>query len=58
MTLALIWPIQALVNSPFPLILGLPRQLAWCAAWIIGSILVLWRLDAARAQALDESDVN
>lgn len=42
------WPIQALVNDPAPLILGLPRQMAWCAAWLLGSLVVLWRLDSAR----------
>ncbi len=46
--LAITWPGQALVNTPQPLILGIPRQMAWGGAWIIGSLLVLWRLDAAR----------
>lgn len=42
------WPGQTLVNVPAPLVLGLPRQMAWVAAWIIGSLLVLWRMEAAR----------
>ncbi|MGI9625223.1 MAG: hypothetical protein ACR2QM_00190 [Longimicrobiales bacterium] len=46
---AVTWPGQALVNDPFPLILHLPRQIVWAAAWIIGSIFVLWRLDRAEA---------
>lgn len=45
---AVTWPIQAMVNDPQPFILGLPRQMAWCAAWVLGSLVVLWRLDAAR----------
>lgn len=45
---AVTWPIQAMVNSPAPFVLGLPRQMAWCAAWVLGSLVVLWRLDAAR----------
>ncbi len=46
--LAVTWPGQTLVNEPTPLILGIPRQMAWGAAWILGSLVVLWRLDAAR----------
>lgn len=49
---AVTWPVQTLVNEPMPLILGLPRQMAWCAAWLLGSLVVLWRLDAARARAV------
>ncbi len=45
---AVTWPVQALVNSPAPFVVGLPRQMAWCAAWVLGSLVVLWRLDAAR----------
>lgn len=45
---AVTWPIQAMVNDPQPFILGLPRQMAWCAAWVLGSLVVLWRLDVAR----------
>lgn len=45
---AVTWPVQAMVNSPKPFILGLPQQMAWCAAWVLGSLVVLWRLDAAR----------
>jgi len=44
---AVTWPGQMLVNSPTPLVLGLPRQMAWISAWIIGSLVVLWRLSAA-----------
>jgi len=45
---AVTWPGQTLVNSPDPFILGLPRQMVWCAAWVVGSLVVLWRLEAAR----------
>ena len=48
--IAVTWPIQALVNSPTPFILGLPGQMAWAAAWILGGLVVLWRLDAARTR--------
>ena len=47
---AVIWPIQSLLNTPKPLVLGLPFQMVWPAAWIVGSLLVLWRLDAARTR--------
>ena len=49
---AVTWPIQMLVNNPAPFILGLPRQMAWCASWLLGSLVVLWRLDSARARSL------
>ena len=45
---AVTWPGQTLVNSPDPFIFGLPRQMVWCAAWVVGSLVVLWRLEAAR----------
>ena len=45
---AVTWPGQVLANAPAPFVLGLPRQMAWVAAWIAGSLLVMWRLDAAR----------
>lgn len=51
---AVVWPGQALVNTPTPLVLGLPRQMAWIAAWVIGSLIVLWRLDRAEAGARRE----
>ncbi len=47
---AVTWPFQTLVNTPDPLVLGLPRQMAWAAGWVVGSLLVLWRLDAARTR--------
>ena len=47
---AVTWPFQALVNTPDPLVLGLPRQMAWAAGWVVGSLVVLWRLDAARTR--------
>ncbi len=50
---AVTWPVQSLVNTPDPFVLGLPRQMAWAAVWILGSLFVLWRLDAARARTND-----
>ncbi len=52
---AVTWPLQALVNTPEPFVLGLPRQMAWCAAWLVGSLVVLWRLDSARSRAARQS---
>ncbi len=48
--IAVIWPIQSLLNTPKPFVLGLPFQMVWPATWIVGSLLVLWRLDAARTR--------
>lgn len=48
---AVTWPGQTLVNAPAPFVLGLPRQMAWIAAWLVGSLFVLWRMDAARGRA-------
>ena len=51
--IAVVWPGQALVNNPRPFILGLPLQIVWIAAWIIGSVLVflgLHRAESAAAQ--------
>ena len=53
---AVTWPLQTLVSDPAPLVLGLPRQMAWTAAWVVGSLIVLWRLDAARARELRRTD--
>ena len=48
-----IWPGQALLNKPTPLIIGLPRQMFWAALWITGSLVVFWRLDRAEAPFRD-----
>ena len=53
---AVTWPLQTLVNDPTPLVLGLPRQMAWTAAWVVGSLIVLWRLDAARTRELRRTE--
>lgn len=49
---AVTWPVQAIMNSPKPFILGLPGQMTWAAVWVLGSLVVLWRLDAARTRDL------
>lgn len=49
---AVVWPVQSLLNTSNPSVLGLPLQMAWPAAWVLGSLLVLWRLDAARTRHL------
>lgn len=45
---AVTWPGQTLVNTPDPFVLGLPRQMALVAFLILGSLIVLWRMDGAR----------
>lgn len=49
---AVVWPVQSLLNTAEPFVLGLPFVMAWPAAWVLGSLLVLWRLDAARTRHL------
>ena len=49
---AVVWPVQSLLNTSDPTVLGLPFQLAWPSGWVLGSLLVLWRLDAARTRHL------
>ncbi|MXX35328.1 MAG: hypothetical protein F4107_00205 [Gemmatimonadetes bacterium] len=46
------WPVQALVNDPEPFVLGLPTQMMWAAGWVLGSLLVLWRVDSARSREI------
>lgn len=53
---AVTWPVQAVMNDPRPLVLGLPGQMTWAAAWVLGSLVVLWRLDAARTRDLRPAD--
>lgn len=50
--IGVVWPVQALVNDPAVLVLGLPVQMAWAAGWLLGSLLVLWRLDSARTREI------
>lgn len=50
---AVTWPVQALINTPQPFILGLPAQMVWVATWVLGSLAVLWRLDAAKGRDRD-----
>lgn len=55
---AVTWPGQTLVNVPSPLVLGLPRQMAWVAAWLVGSLLVLWRMEAARKRSRSQAGAD
>jgi len=48
--IAVTWPAQTLANTADPFVIGLPRQMAWAAGWVLGSLVVLWRLDAARTR--------
>lgn len=50
--IGVVWPVQALVNDPEVLVLGLPVQMAWATGWLLGSLLVLWRLDSARTREI------
>ena len=49
---AVVWPVQSLLNTPEPFVLGLPFLMVWPAGWVLGSLVVLWRLDAARTRHL------
>jgi hypothetical protein len=40
-SLALIWPLYALVTGTSPLLLGLPPSFAWTVAWLLVSFLSL-----------------
>lgn len=53
--LAVVWPGQALVNNPRPFVLGLPFQIVWIAAWIIGSMAVFLGLHRAEAAARQDA---
>lgn len=50
------WPVQALVNDPEVLVFGLPIQMAWTVGWLLGGLLVLWRLEAARHEGRSGRD--
>ncbi|NNF14805.1 MAG: DUF3311 domain-containing protein [Gemmatimonadetes bacterium] len=39
-----------------PLVLGLPFSMAWIAAWIAGSVVVLFLLDRVEKRYRDEDD--
>jgi len=55
-TLALIavtWPGLTLFARIEPLLLGLPFSMAWIAAWIVGSLVVLYLLDGVERRYRD-----
>ena len=43
--LAVTWPGMLLANRIEPLVLGLPFNLVWVAAWVVGGALVLGWFD-------------
>jgi hypothetical protein len=45
MAIAVTWPGMLVASRIRPLVLGLPFSFFWGAAWIAGSVLVLWLLD-------------
>lgn len=51
---AVTWPGAVPFNRVRPLILGLPFNLAWGAAWIVAGGLVLWWLDRSEARVRGE----
>ena len=52
------WPGQTLVNTPDPFVLGLPRQMALVAVLIVGSLIVLWRMDMARRRDANRAEAT
>jgi len=45
MLVLLTWPGMLPFARIRPFVLGLPFSFAWVAAWILGSVFVLWALD-------------
>lgn len=52
-TLSMTWPGILPFARIEPLVLGLPFSLAWIAAWISGSIVVLFLLDRVEKRYRD-----
>ncbi|MDX1494089.1 MAG: DUF3311 domain-containing protein [Longimicrobiales bacterium] len=50
------WPGLVPFSRVEPLILGLPFSMAWIAAWIAGSVLVLWGLDRVEGRYREAGD--
>ncbi len=56
MLIAVTWPGIVPFARVHPLILGLPFTLGWIAAWISGSVLVLYLLDRVERRYRDGGD--
>ncbi len=55
---AVTWPGQEVIRSAKPFVFGLPLQMAWISAWILGSFVALWRLDSARTRAAGDRSLT
>ena len=56
MLVAVTWPGLVPFARVQPLILGLPFSMAWIAAWIAGSVMVLFLLDRVEKRYRDAED--
>jgi hypothetical protein len=54
--LAMTWPGLVPFARIEPLVLGLPFSMAWIAAWISGSVLVLYLLDRVEERYRDQGE--
>lgn len=50
------WPGMVPFSRAEPLVLGLPFAMAWIAAWIAGSVVVLTLLDRVEKRYRDASE--
>jgi hypothetical protein len=53
---AVTWPGLVPFSRIEPLILGLPFSMAWIAAWVAGSVLVIFLLDRIERRYRDGGD--
>lgn len=54
MLLSVTWPGLVPFSRVEPLIFGLPFSMAWIAAWIAGSVIVLYLLDRVENRHADD----
>lgn len=54
MLLAVTWPGLVPFSRVEPLVFGLPFAMAWMAAWIAGSVVVLFLVDRVEKRYRDE----
>lgn len=48
---AVTWPGMTFFNRVEPLVLGLPLNMVWVAAWVVGGAGVLWAVYTAEARS-------
>ena len=56
MAAAVTWPGLVPFSRIRPFLLGLPFSMAWIAAWVAGSVLVLWALERVEKRHRREQD--